>query len=75
MSTSASSTDFGDLTTVLVAVSCSGNSTRAVWNGQGSPSVNNTMQYVTIDTPGNSADFGDLVVTGGHRFSGSGNAS
>lgn len=75
MSTSASSTDFGDLTTVIVAVSCSGNSTRAVWNGQGSPSINNTMQYVTIDTPGNSADFGDLVVTGGHRFSGSGNAS
>ena len=75
MSTSASSTDFGDLTSVNTGACCSNNSTRAVWNGQGNPSLTNVLQYVTIDTPGNSADFGDLVVTGGFRFSGSGNAS
>ena len=42
------------------------NSTRAVFAGGGSPSVTNTIDFVTIQTTGNASDFGDL--SGGANF-------
>ena len=35
------------------------NGTRGVWGGGGSP-THNVMQYITIDSLGDSTDFGDL---------------
>ena len=36
-------------------------STRGVWAGFHTPSVTNIIEYVTIATTGNTADFGDLT--------------
>jgi len=39
---------------------CTGNDTRGIWFGGSTPSVTNVMDYITIATTGNAADFGDL---------------
>ena len=61
--------DFGDLSIGTTAYNgaCS-SSTRAVigavgWNGNGNPS--NIIEYVTIASTGNAADFGDLLAANG----------
>ena len=38
------------------------NKTRGIIGGGGSPTVVNTLDFFTISTLGNSADFGDLTV-------------
>ena len=40
---------------------CTGNDIRGVWLGGSSPSLSNVMDYVTIASTGNAADFGDLI--------------
>ena len=57
--------DFGDVSTTMREFNSStSNSTRGVFNtgstGLGTP-TNNTIEYITIATTGNSQDFGDLT--------------
>ena len=57
---------FGDLTTApRTWIQGMGSATRAIWAGgstsQGSPQTN-AIEYVTIATTGNAADFGDLPI-------------
>ena len=62
------SSDFGDLTRAGSYINSLGNQTRGIWGGaynvDTKPATNvgsNTIDYVTIASTGNAADFGDLV--------------
>ena len=62
------SSDFGDLTRKASYIISLGNETRGIWAGgydvDTKPATNigqNTIDYVTIATAGNAADFGDMV--------------
>ena len=62
------SSDFGDLTRAGSFINALGNETRGIWAGgydvDNKPATNiglNTIDYVTIATAGNAADFGDMV--------------
>ena len=64
----ANSIDFGDLTRAGSYINALGNQTRGIWAGgydvDNKPATNiglNTIDYVTIATAGNAADFGDMV--------------
>lgn len=62
------SRDFGDLTATAVSVAACSSSTRGVFMGgrsgiAGGDSTRNVIQYVTIVSGGNAADFGDLNVS------------
>ena len=64
----ANSIDFGDLTRAGSYINALGNETRGIWAGgydvDNKPATNiglNTIDYVTIATAGNAADFGDMV--------------
>lgn len=63
--------DFGDLTVGRGQFSGLGGSTRGVFIGGGSVGSlsdgSNTMDYITIATPGNATDFGDTI-TGGWNY-------
>jgi hypothetical protein len=58
--------DFGDLTQARRAAASCSSTTRGVWGGgyvSNSPTTySNTIDYVTISSTGNAADFGDLTV-------------
>jgi len=69
LSTAGNATDFGDLTQPVTSLSSGqvGNTTRAIVQAAGeltSPAApyNNTIEYNTYATAGNSTDFGDLTV-------------
>jgi len=72
IATTTTSIDFGNLTGIRRYHTGGFNSTRALWAGGTTPGnsyglgYTNVIEYVTIDTPGNGADFGDLVA--GNRF-------
>ena len=57
--------DFGDMLYPVTQSLCTGNSTRGVWLGGykwSSPTGNQeTIQYFTIASTGDAADFGDLI--------------
>jgi hypothetical protein len=59
-------TDFGDLSTVRAYTAACSSSTRGVFGGgfspTPSPTVFNTIEYITIASTGNATDFGDLTV-------------
>ena len=63
--TQGNAVDFGDLTKNTYLMDCSSSTTRGVWNGGytnvPSGTYINTIQYVTISSTGNAADFGDLT--------------
>lgn len=67
IATTGNATDFGDLTGTnrMAGAACS-NGTRGVFGGGGNSffgiTVHNILDYVTIATTGNAADFGDLTV-------------
>ena len=65
--TPGNATDFGDLTENKKRITATSNLTRAVFMGGSGGSNNgyrvNTIEYVTIATPGNAVDFGDLLST------------
>ena len=65
--TPGNATDFGDLTENKKRITATSNLTRAVFMGGSGGSGNgyqvNTIEYVTIATPGNAVDFGDLLST------------
>ena len=68
IASTGNSTDFGNLTGARKYLSSTSNSTRAVAGGgrnNASPDVSsNVVDYVTIATTGNAADFGDLSKNG-----------
>ena len=70
IATLGDATDFGDLTEKKAAVGATSNSIRAVFAGGNTSSspnvVVNTIEYVTIATTGNAADFGDRTITGSY---------
>ena len=59
-STKGNMASFGDLTVARHGMGATSNSIRSVFAGGGTPSRNNTIDYVTTTTLGNAADFGDL---------------
>ena len=75
--TTGNATDFGDLSQNNIRLSATSNATRGVIGGgyttTGSSTRVNTIEYVTIQTPGNATDFGDLAAVnyGLAAFSGS----
>jgi len=77
--TAANAGDFGDLLDYYTHLSACANESRATFTGGDagiSPSVSqNVIQYVIIDTPGNSTDLGDLTTTRRMHTSTSGAAS
>ena len=66
MASSSNASDFGDLTSVGLKTMGASDTTRGVFMGgstSGSTSGHfNTIQYVTIATPSNATDFGDLLI-------------
>jgi hypothetical protein len=68
ITTAGNATDFGDMTKLAQSLTGVSNGTRAVFigggSGDGSGSLNysNSMDYVTIASPSNASDFGDLSV-------------
>ena len=70
ISTNSNASDFGDLTVNRYAVSAvsNGASGRAVFVGGGidGPADSNVMDYITILSLGNAADFGDATITQSH---------
>jgi len=65
--TASNATDFGDLQTLKYSVGVGFDTTRAVFaGGTGGASINvaaalSDMDYVTMATPGNASDFGDIT--------------
>ena len=64
--------DYADSTGNLGTASAFGcafsDKTRGVFAGRSVPSYNNTMEYVTVQSLGNSNDFGDLVYNSGYGY-------
>ena len=60
MGTGGNATDFGDALAAVYGAGASANSTRCCLAGGYTNTSSNVIQYVTIDTKGNAADFGDL---------------
>ena len=68
IATTGNATDFGDLLARRNRAACESNGVRALHAGgntyTGTTQINtNTIEYATIDTTGNTVDFGDLTVT------------
>ena len=64
--------DFGDLTFASNQLCAAASSTRCCINGANAGfTTGNTIQYVTIATTGNAADFGDMTTTRGQAQSNS----
>ena len=64
VSTAGNATDYGNTHYNNDSVGASGDRTRALLYGGGSPSVTNKIEFYTISTTGNSGiDFGDLTFT------------
>lgn len=65
ISTTGNTTDFGDLTSNRMRCGSTSNGVndRGIWAGNYyfSPGFVNTIDYVTISSPGNAQDFGDLT--------------
>ena len=83
ISTTGNTVDFGDLNRVGNAMNAVSSRTRALYGGtfrpasgsSGSPYVaDNVIDYVTIQTTGNSLDFGDITTTGRAQAPGGSNA-
>ena len=68
ITTTGNGTDFGDLTTLTQELGAFSSSSRAVFfggkaiaSGSGQGTYTNVIQYVTISSTGDAADFGDLT--------------
>ena len=77
IASTGNATDFGDLSTGSLEAEAVSNSTRMVHGGGAAGShpshlpVVNTMEYVTIASTGDAADFGDLTLKKAGQFAGS----
>ena len=56
-------TYFGDLDVTRSYVAGVNDMTRGVFAGGSTPSVSNVMDYITIASTGDAADFGDLLTS------------
>jgi len=78
VATTGNATDFGDLTTFKDNVAGNSNGTRATFSGgstnDGSNVSLNNIDYVTVATPGNATDFGDLLAVNESAAATSGSA-
>jgi hypothetical protein len=68
IATAGNATNFGDLTANRANFSGCSDLTRGLFMGGaaetgGQENINNNIQYITLDTAGNAADFGDLTYT------------
>ena len=69
ITTASNAVDFGDLNQITQDATGVSNGTRAVFmgggagDGSGSLNYSNTMEYVTIASPSNATDFGDLTLS------------
>ncbi len=63
---------FGEMTLGRQEGSCFGNHTRVCYAGGLTPTMYNTIEFVTISTAGNAQDFGDLTGGGGTNAASSG---
>ena len=76
IATSGDTTDFGDLTNLdafgQYNTAATSDATTGLFSGGNRTTANNSIHYVTIATPGNSADFGDLTAAT-HSHAGSSN--
>ena len=74
IATTGNAVDFGDLISPIYSISgCSASHTRGMINGGYSIPVSgyiNTIQYITIATTGNAADWGDMKNAGGGYLGG-----
>ena len=65
IATPGNATDFGDLTVGRYGLVATSDGSRGVFGGgfeQGAAAIyHNTIDYITISTPGNATDFGDLT--------------
>ena len=65
IATSGDTTDFGDITNLdaygQYNTGACGDLTYALYSGGNRTTGNNSIHYVTMATPGNSTDFGDLT--------------
>lgn len=59
--TATGATDFGDLITIGYNAGACSDETRALKAGGYTNSLQNAIEYVTIQTTGNATDFGDLI--------------
>ena len=65
--TAANATQFGNLSTARYYLAACSSGTRGSFGGgqwhssQGSPTIQNVIDYITFDTTGNASDMGDLV--------------
>ena len=67
MASFGNSIDFGNLTVDMTYASAGGNSVRGVFTGSdGSPYVNDNIDYVSVTSLGDAHDFGDLAITTGY---------
>lgn len=77
--TLGNSTDFGDLTVARYAFVTGCDTTRGCFAGgptsTASYSITNVIDYITISTPGNAIDFGDLTSNGRVRHGGTSNST
>ena len=69
ISTTGNATDFGDLTELRFGAGCCSDGTKGLWGGgttgPSATTYSNVIDYITIASTGNGADFGDLTVTRG----------
>ena len=65
MATLGNAADFGDATGTLAETGGTSNNIRGVFGGANDPATSpyrfNTIDYITIGSTGNAADFGDLT--------------
>jgi hypothetical protein len=70
IATTGNAIDFGDLTVVRIGLAACSSGSRGVFGGGYTPTpyvtIVNTLDYITIATTGNAADFGDLTVARAH---------
>ena len=59
IASTGNTTDFGDLTTIVITASACSSATRGVIGCIRTPGYTNNMEYVTMATLGNAIDFGD----------------
>ena len=55
--------DFGDLTAAKADLNSCSSSNRGFFAGGYTPTVLNTIEFITISSTGNAQDFGDLLLS------------
>ena len=61
IATPADASDFGDLTTAVLAMGACSNGTRGLWGCGLAATITDVIAYITIDTLGDALDFGDAT--------------